>query len=168
MAELIDIMKIKEGWFDYNHSDGLQSVGISAWTKLINNGTGIYTNKLYGNTGITDIYNTATSQFDFTSLSLGDSVIMRLSLFADTLTTFTDIDCRMNMAVGSVSNYQIHVGSTISYKNIGTGWLMVYNTIISMDNQFTIDNPAQLEIFADKAINANVIGYKIFVNKRTF
>ena len=165
LVKCVDFLKRLNGHYYYNNSAAIQSVTSGSWTKLTNNGLGTYTSTVEKVIGIDNMYNISTQQFDFSGLSIGDEVRFRFTAVYTILSNNTEIGARMNMAVGHASNYQIQVRPDANFKSTGTETTKSEMTV-TMDNQFTIDYPAQLEVHCDNNIQVQVTGYKIFVNKR--
>lgn len=165
--EFIDIHKQLFGHYDYNHSGSSQSLSANGWRQLENDAAGIYTNDTQKPTGDNARYNPSTNQFDFTGLNIGDVVFIRFDVQYTTTVANTDIDARMNMAVGHANNYQIPIRGTVSYKNSGLQAPLASRIEITMDNQFTIDEPAQVEVFPENNMSVVIRGWKIIVHKRS-
>lgn len=154
------------GNWDYSHSGTSQSLLATTWNHLLNDANGAYTDKTQGATDITDVYNKVTSQFDFSNLKIGDVVDIRFTVEYTILTPNTDIEARMNMAIGHIDNYQVQIRPNSNFKTTGMH-LVTSNIKISMDNQFTLDYPAQVESYTENAVDVSVGGWKIFVTKRS-
>lgn len=165
LVKAVDFLKRLNGHYDYNNSAATQSVTAGSWVKLTNNGLGTLTDTSQKVIGIDNMYNISTQQFDFSSLSIGDQVRFRFTAVYTILSNNTETGARMNMAVGHASNYQIQVRPDSNFKSTGTETTTCEMTV-TMDNQFTIDYPAQLEMHCDNNLQIQVTGYKIFVNKR--
>ena len=154
------------GHYDYNHGGSSQSLTSGGWVQLLNDGTGIYTDETQKPTGDGIRYNVSTGQFDFSELKIGDVVELRFDVTYTTTVANTEIDARMNMAIGHANNYQIPIRATLNYKTLGVQAPLKSSIKISMDNQFTIDYPAQVEVFCENNMSVVVTGWKVFVNKR--
>jgi len=165
--EYIDIHKQLFGHYDYNHGGSSQSLTAGDWRQLQNDATGEFTNDTQKPTGDDARYNPTTNQFDFTGLHIGDLVRIRFDVQYTTTNANTDIDARMNMAVGHANNYQIPIRGTVSYKNSGLQSPLASRIEITMDNQFTIDNPAQVEVLPENNMSVIVRGWKVIINKRS-
>ena len=154
------------GHYDYNHSGSSQNLVANGWINLENDGAGLYSDDTQKPTGDGIRYNTTTNQFDFSGLTIGDIVEIRFDVQYTTLQANTEIDARMNMAIGDANNYQIPIRATLNYKNSGLQSPLKSSIKITMDNQFTIDNPAQVEVQCENDMSVVIRGYKIFIQKR--
>lgn len=70
----------KQGFIDYNdNSTALNPVVLSedTWTVIPNDGLGVFTNKNYLPTNVTELMDTTTGKIDPTQLQLGDIIIIR-------------------------------------------------------------------------------------------
>jgi len=123
-------------------------------TKLTNDGAGVYTNKTYKPDTVTDLWDAATNQLDFSELNLGDIVIIRFDVIPVTGSANTDLDISLKMAVGSATPYDLFVNHS-SYKSAGTQNNMVRTMMLYIGDTNTKDYPA--EIYATTDANATII-----------
>ena len=68
------------GFIDYNDvTTSVTPISLSAdtWTTITNDGAGAFTNKTYKPKSVTELMDVSTGQFDFSELSLGDTVFIR-------------------------------------------------------------------------------------------
>jgi len=154
----------KIGIYDYDSSLGSQSFTGTA-IKLLNNGLGAFTNKIYALDGVSDLFNTTTNEFDFSSLSLGDKVDIRYDYQITTSSVNQESRIYLNIGVGSGSPYSINQDTSF-FKTAGVHELSGANSFIYMGNLETLNFPAELMFTSDA--NATVIlnGFVISVTKR--
>lgn len=149
------------GWFDYNDSatatTPIAVPGTSTYVYLTNNGLGAFTNKSYKPDGIEDIFNTSTNSFDFSSLSLGDTVDIRLDISVTTSTANQTVDVDLEMASGSGANYDILFAKT-QFKTAGEQPINRFNGVYMGDSN-TKDFPARFKIRSDAAATVVVNGW---------
>lgn len=159
--------KSKVGFFDYNDSLVSQSVpGTGVWTKINNNGLGIYTKLDEVPLGMTILWNTTTNQFDFSELSIGDMVDIRISSAMTPGANNQTIDGRLNMAIGG-SEYPLILGSiTPKTQAFIPNFLLYASFYIGDDN--TRLNPAEFQVRADStnAVDFNLDGFYCKITKR--
>ena len=141
------------------------SLSASTWTHLTNDGAGSFTNKTYALTGITDIYNTSTSQFDFSSLTLGDTVDIRINIIATTSTSNQDFDIDLVLAYGDASEYRVPWVIEHNFKSAGDHSIVRFNSVY-IGNTLTRDNPARFEIRSSNTSDIEVVGWYCRVLKR--
>lgn len=152
----------RDGFMDYNNSsDGLEYT--SGNLKILNNGLGPYTLKTYKPLNITELWNTTTNQFNFSELSLGDEVMIRLDVNIATTAINQEFYFYLQMAVGGTT-YTLGDG-TYSFKNIGTKQLSI-SFPFYLGNQDSITYPAELYFNSSNAANLGVNGYYISVRRR--
>lgn len=156
------------GIYDYNDLatsiSPLVIPGTSQYVQVTNDGLGAFTNKTYGLPGLADIYNTTTNEFDFSSLSLGDSVDIRIDMEVTTSSPSQEIDLDMELATGSGSDYDILFFKAI-FKNAGVNDIARFNSIYIGNNE-TKNFPARFKIRSDAAATAVVRGWYVRVMPR--
>ena len=155
------------GHYDYNHGGSSQPLTANGWVQLLNDGTGVQTNDSQKPTGDGHRWNVATGQFDFTGLNIGDLVEVQFEVQYTTTVSNTQIDARMNLAIGDPINYTKPIRGSINYKNSGLQEPLRSSLKITMDNLQTINNPGQVEVKCENDMSVVVTGWKIFVNKRS-
>lgn len=99
--------KARVGFWDYNDTaTSTTPIAITAANteyQLTNNGAGVYTNTAYGLTGVTNIYNTTTNYFNFSSLKLGDTVDIRVEFEVTTGSASNEIGLLMELGIGTTA-----------------------------------------------------------------
>ena len=156
-----DLSTMKMGVYDYNdlntQTTPISLVGGEGYVRVTNDGLGAFTNKDYALTGVPDIYNTASDTFDFTDLSLGDTVDFRLELGVTTTTTNTEFDVILRMAVGGLS-YDLEFETEKNYKVARVHRLNRWNGMYIGDAN-TLNNGAYFMIKSDKGCTILVGGW---------
>ena len=90
------------GVWNYNNSLASQSIPLNVWTKVNNNGAGASTYLGGALSGVT-IYDTTNYQFDYTDLSLYDSVDIRFDANVTTTSANQEVRVRLLLSVGSLN-----------------------------------------------------------------
>lgn len=157
------------GIFDYadlaTHSSAIAVPGTSTLTLITNDGLGANSFSLPPQSGVTDVWDTTTSQFDFSELSVGDMVDIRLDLEITTSAANQTLDIVLELAQGA-STYQIPWLHAY-VKTAGTNTVNIYNGVY-MRNSNTIDNPAQFKIKSPSSCTVVVNGWYCKVVKKGF
>lgn len=151
------------GFYDYNHGGGTQSY-TSGDLVLQNDGLGTSTNKLYKPEGLIEIFNTTTNRFDFSNLSLGDVVNIRLDLNLD-ISNNQVVHCRLNLGEGG-GEYYIPFVSDRYYKTAGNKRIVEFNSIYMGDTN-TKDNPAYFSFSSDNGSTITVNGWYVNIFKKS-
>jgi len=154
------------GFIDYsdlNTSTTPVSIpGTSTFTKLTNDGLGVYTEKSYAPVNVADLWNTSTNQFDFSGFELGDQVDVRLDMEITTTTAGQEADVEINFAIGGGA-YTLPV--TTVYKKTAGARGIAYTFSFYMGNNDTITLPAEVGVLSDSAATVKVNGWYIRVVK---
>jgi hypothetical protein len=139
----------------------------STWTKLTNNELGARTRKNFAPGGVTDLWNPATNQFDFSQLAVGDMLAIRFTVDVTTTVANVDIAARMSMAIGSATPFFLTLGGQF-VKSSGTK--QVTGTIHAyIGADFVRLNPAEMQIWVDNATTDFVVdGWAIFIQRNGF
>lgn len=157
------------GFFDYNASDALSSVTLTAnvWNDIENDVLGPFTLTSYGPTDVTRVWDESISSFDFTELSLGDMVDIRLDILVTTTINNQQIEVDLVLAKGTPSEYRIPFISPMVVKNSGDVGLVKYNGIY-MGNNDTLSGGGNFEIRSDDASTMKVNGWYCKVTRREY
>lgn len=137
-----------QGFEDYSHAGGSQSLTAGAATKLLNDGAGASTNTAYRLPGYNASWNTTTNQFDWdeAGLVLGDTVDLRLDLTVTTSGSNDDLSVILNLAVGSGSPYSLTTNYN-EWRVAGTYKFTTYCGVF-MGNTNTLNFPAEVSVVA--------------------
>jgi hypothetical protein len=158
---------IRGGILDYN--DSLTAVTpISVPSGLVdiditNDGLGSFTNKSYAPVGVTDIWNSSTNLFDFSQLSLGDMIDIRVDLTVTTTSPNQLVEIDLALGIGG-AQYSIPFSRNV-YKNASAQNVNRYNGIY-MGDLNTLNNPAKFVVRSDAPAIVLVNGWYCKVLKR--
>jgi len=155
---------ISQGIYDYNDlataTTSIPLTSANTQYEMTNDGTGVFTNKTYALAGVDDLWDTTTNRFDFTGLSLGDTVDIRVDFEVTISTTNTVVDFALELGLGS-SPYQIAVMTPALFKTVQP-YQMVHWQGVYMGDSNTLLNPARLLARADKTgVTVKVNGWYI-------
>ena len=149
---------------DYNHAGAALTPALGVKTKVLNDAAGSYTNTVYKIPGYPNIWDPSTNQFDWSHLSLGDSVDIRFDFTATTNGTHNDTAIILRAGVGA-SPYDL-TAITGEWQASGTYQLTVWYSVYMGDTN-TLDNPAEVYIMsttAGEVVQCN--GWYVRTNKR--
>jgi len=114
----------KQGFVDYNDSSTSSSpISLSAntWTDIPNDTLGTFTNTSYAPTGLTSIMDPATGYLDFSELTLGSDVLIRIDFVVTPNTNNALLETRYVLGQGAgeyalpVRSRRLDSGSGIPY-----------------------------------------------------
>lgn len=159
--------RTKVGFIDYNDAATattplLHIGGID--TKLTNDGLGPFTNRLYLPEGITDVWDPINNQFDWTELSLGDMVDLRVDIDVTTTSINQEVDIEINLAVGSGGQYALALDA-ISRKSVDT-YKMVSFTGGYAGDLNTLNFPAEIILKSTDNCLIRVNGWYVKIIRR--
>lgn len=161
------IHKFKVGFVDYNDlataTTAITHSGSGGYIKLTNDISGAYTNTSYFPTGITTLWNTTNNQLDFTELSLGDMVDIRVDIVVTTTANNQDVDLKFRLGIGG-SAYDL-VFHHVSPKAAGTYNIVRYMGLYMGDTN-TLNNPAEIMIDTDASADIKVNGWYCKITRR--
>lgn len=157
--------KARMGFWDYNDTaTSTTPIALTAANteyQLTNNGAGVYTNTAYALPGITNIYNTATNYFNFSSLKLGDTVDIRVEFEVTIGSASNEIGLLMELGIGTTP-YKLVVDRQY-FKSASTN-KVVANAHIYIGNNDTKDGLARFLIKNDSTgATVKVAGWYIRV-----
>lgn len=160
---------VRSGIYDYNDATTSTtpiSIAVAdTWYRLTNDGAGAFTNKAYAFPDIADIWDTVNDEFDFSSLSLGDTVDIRLDVEVTSTALNQDFDIDLVLAVGTGGQYRIPFIVEQQFKATGSRQLIRFNSIY-MGDANSRDNPAYFEIRSSDPGSVKVNGWYVRVNRR--
>lgn len=123
---------------------------------LTNDTLGAFTNRAYLPEGVTDVWDSSLNQFDFSELSLGDVVDIRLDLEITTTTANQVGSIVLELGIGGAS-YDIPFIST-TVKTAGSHPLNRFNSVYMGDNN-TLLNSAKFRVESDASATVKVNGW---------
>ena len=156
-----------QGFWDYNDaatsSTAISITGGGGWVQLTTDGAGSGTLKTYALPGITDIWDTSTDDFDFSGLSLGDTVDIRVDLEVTTTSANQVVEFELRLGIGGTA-YSLPFAMP-EFKSSGSHQVVVPCSIY-IGNANTKDNPAQLRAQSDTNCTIVVNGWYVRVLPR--
>ena len=139
------------GWQDYNDlatkTTPITLINQNQWYELPNDGLGPYSNLSHKITDHGNIWDTSSNSFNFTSLKLGDVVMLRISAYVTTSSSNVAVFGKLGMAIGSGIDYDIPFYSDL-IKHSGKRLLSV-NTFFYIGNEETRQFPAKIFVSSD-------------------
>jgi len=126
--------------------------------KLTNNGLGAQTNLTQAPYGISTLFNTTTNEFDFSQLSIGDTLDLRVDLSLTTTSANQKYLIFLRVGEGSPSQYDLPI-FTGQIKSISSNNRIIGSEPFSIDYQDHIDYPATLYILCDDDGSVKVNGW---------
>ena len=134
--------------------------------KLTNDTLGAYTNvdeRPYGVSA--NLWDGTLNQFDFSSLSIGDMVQLRVDLLVTTTSANQNVSIYAKFGVGTANEYDLLISHSL-VKTITTDLQVVESCIFSIDNTDWRDFPAELYILSDDDATVQVNGWYIPIIKK--
>ena len=137
------------GFFDYNDtSTSTSSISLLAdvWANVPNDGLGTFTNLDYIPTGMTKLMDTSNGSLDFTELTLGSDVLIRIDFNVTPQTNNALLESRYVLGTGAglyslpIVSRRLDSGAGIPYSS-EKGSFYIY-----MGDTNTLDNPAALQV----------------------
>lgn len=160
-TELYDAKRF--GIYDYANDLSAQSfTGTPIVLQNDEGGANTYKNTL---SGVNDVYNASTYEFDFSDLQIGDCVTIRVDLTITTSSNNQEIEIYMDLAQGTANNYQISLGKRF-YKTAGTHNVSDIINFVYMGNNDTKNNPAEMYFNSDANATVLVNGWACKVDKQ--
>lgn len=147
--------------FDYNDS-GTPIAYTTGNVVLANDGAGSFTNTDFIPTEHIGIYDTATDEFNFSSLSLGDVVLIRLDITVTTTSINQSINTFLELAQGGTP-YNIMFHSHAQFKTVDTYENLTIESRVTMLNTNTLNNTAQFKFNSDDDATVVVNGFNVTV-----
>lgn len=135
----------KFGFWDYNDT-ATQTTPIAlsvAGTEyqLTNNGLGVNSTTVFKLPGVDNVFNTSTNYFDFTDLSIGDTVDMRVDLSVTTTGANNVLELLLELGIG-VAPFKLSFASL--YVKTASTTNIVITCPFYIGSALTRDNPARL------------------------
>jgi len=155
------------GYFDYDDSltavTPIVVIGGAGPVALTNNELGIATLKTYAPNGCTDVWNASGGVFDWSQLSLGDEVWIRLDIDVITASANTEIQVDLHLAGGLFD--PIPWKNLTNYKISGTQRITEAN-IFHIGVAQVLNGGGQFKIMSDKDCTVIVRGWYCSIRKR--
>ena len=168
-SDILDLQnETKIGFLDYadlaTQTTPISVTGGAGAISIPNDGSGSYSNYLYPPSGVTKVWDSTTQLFDWSELSLGDMIDIRLNLEVTTLSLNTAINVDLHLGSGG-SAYSVPFITASNIKTVGTYSLIRFNSIY-MGNLDTLNNGGVFKISSDNNITYKVIGWYCKIIKR--
>lgn len=148
------------GYFDYNDSGATTLTYVSGVDKKItNDALGSFTNLDNPPYGITSLWNTTTNQFDFSQLTVGDQVDIRIKLIPTTSSANEVMKVKIKFGIGSPSEFT-EIFNIQYRKNASTDDYIFY-TGFYIGSEDILNYPAEVYFVADGGGTLKVGGFYI-------
>lgn len=164
----LDFTSVRAGFWDYNDAGTAGTpINVLASTPavLTNDEAGANTNKTYKLADVTDVWDALTDSFDWSELSLGDMVDIRVDATVTTTSANQRVQVYLQMAQGDPIQFDVPFVDTI-VKTAGAYQATRYNGVY-IGSEEVRTNPAQLFILSDSACTVVVSGWYVRVTKRS-
>lgn len=132
--------------------------------KLINDGLGESTNKNYPPYGITDVWNSIDNQINFSQLTEGDEVGIRIDVEATTTIVNQNIEGHLKVNVGTANEYNINLFSRIS--KVAQDNKISLFTKLSIDSNDLKINPLEFYLTSDANASIKIKGWYFSIIRR--
>lgn len=156
------------GFADYNDlataTTPLSIVGGASAIYIPNDASGPQTTEVYLPAGITSVWDGLAGKFDFSQLSNGDMLDIRLALEVTTTSANQTVNVDLEMATDSVSPFDVHF-ITSNFKTAGTYQISRFNGIY-VGSDFVRLNKARFKMDSDSNATVRVLGWycKVLTN----
>ena len=158
----------KVGWFNYDDaataSSPITHNGSEGFKKLTNDTLGAQNDITYRPTSMTTLWNPATNQLDFSELSVGDMVDLRVHVEVTTTIPNQEVVLLIDVGVGTASNFQLELNRNI-YKSAGAQPITRYIGG-SIGSELVRTGPAELKLDTDGSASIRVFGWYAKVTRR--
>lgn len=171
LNKLIDLANTNvHGFVDYNDTDTAVTPitpVVDTWTKLTNNGAGAQTEKAFLPDGVTDIWDEVADDFDFSQLSNGDMIVVRVAIEVTTPSPNTAIHLRLALGIGGTT-FELDLGGEHAFKAAGLHPI-TEEVHLSISNDNVRLNSGEVQVISDTAsTDVEVIGWNILVWRNGF
>ena len=155
---------IAGGSLDYEHAGANQAyTGGSGYVQLINDAAGANSRSDLAPTGITSVYDSGTNTFDFSELSVGDNVTLRIDLAVTTTAANQFVATRLEFD-NNGSPFLIDFAYT-EFRGAGVKPFVREVTFFIGSNDIK-DFPVELQFTSDANATVNMTGYAVFIQHR--
>lgn len=152
------------GSFDYEHAGANQAyTGGSGFVKVLNDGAGTNTRTDLPPSGVTSIYDPVTSQFDFSELSVGDNVTIRIDWEITTTAANQSVTTELY-----VDNNGAPFVIVFDYSEFKTAAATPYSREITffVGSDDVKNNPIEVQFSSDANATLNLGGWAVFITRR--
>lgn len=151
------------GWADYddNATSGtpITITGGAGLTTLTNDTLGPSTNTSKLPFGVTKLWDPSTNKIDFTGMSVGDIIGIRVTIDVIVATNNTEIAGSLVMGSGG-SSFEIPIINTANFKTTGTYTISEYTEFYIGSND-VLNNGCQVKLKSDTTCTVTVHGWFI-------
>lgn len=150
---------------DQNATNAAQLLVTDTYATLLNNGLGTSTITSLLPLGSTSTWDTINNQFDFSSLTVGTWITMRLDFDLTTTAGNTDFVCAMDFIIGQPTAFSKVLGRRF-FKNNKTylGETVTFGFYIG--SEATKNNPAKIKVKTDANSTFKLNGWAMGINVR--
>lgn len=135
------------GWQDWEHNGSSQTItSADTFYRLDNDGAGSNSSTTYKISGHGNIWNTSTNRFDFSDLSVGDEVLIRVDLEVTTSASNDRVVVRLQLDIGGTPFELPFID--MEFKNSGSH-RVIKDLTLYIGSTGVRDNPAELQISSD-------------------
>lgn len=149
------------GWADYDDlvtaTTPISVTGGGGEVVLTNDAVGPQTEKTFLPTGVTDVWDTDNDTFDWTELSVGDMVDIRLAIIVTTTVVNTAVSVDLHMGSGGGA-FTIPFITDTNFKSSGAHALNRFNGIF-IGSTDVLNSGGQFKIQSDQNCTVEVIGW---------
>jgi hypothetical protein len=155
------------GYFDYNDLI-TQTTPLTALTntplKLTNDSEGANTSTDQNPYGVSYVWDSTTNQFNFSELSVGDTIDVRVHVQVTTTTSNQKVDIKAVFGIGSVSEFTNSIFET-TFKSSGLHEIS-FVAPFYMGSTYITDYPAELYLTTDASATVQVDGWYIRIIRK--
>lgn len=152
------------GWFDIEHAGANQAyTSGSGYVTLENDGAGANSRSDYAPPGVTSIYDSANDQFDFSELSVGDVVVLRIVMDVTTTAANQSTTTRLEFD-NNGSQFYLPLGYS-EFKTAAAHPVIREITFYIGSNDVK-NNPVEIQFTSDNNATVNMTGYSVYITRR--
>lgn len=141
------------GWYDNADSATAGTpIALTSGVKadLTNNNLGANTNLNFGLPGVLNLWNPSTNRFDFTGLTIGDTVDTRVDILLTTTNANTALTLEFEFASGTGSAFPLIILPQTNFKTAGT-YQVTHSRGFYIGSALVRDNPCRIRALSDAA-----------------
>lgn len=154
------------GVYDYNDAatavTPINAATPGTWYTLTNDKLGANTLITYGFPGVTTVWSAASNAFDFSGLSLGDTVDIRVDIVVTTTVAVQEVSVHLFVDDDGAGEYEVPVLGSQQFAGAGANSVAV-TQMVYMGNNATLTGNARLKIKSDAACTVVVNGWAVRV-----
>jgi hypothetical protein len=163
----VSVSSFSGGWADYNDfattGTPITITGGAGLTVLTNDGLGVNTNETKLPFGVPRLWDPSTNKLDFTGLSIGDVIDIRVVIDVIVASINTEVEGSISLGSGG-SAFTIPWLPTTNYKATGTYTVASYVGFY-IGSQDVLDNGGQIKLKSDTTCTVTVVGWYIKATK---